>query len=57
MFFEFLNEFGRSDKMRGLLSILLFFRIKLNTFNNTGERIITSICHITLKLLKIALLA
>ena len=30
-----LNELGRSDKMRGLPSILLLFRSKFNKFNNT----------------------
>ena len=30
-----LNEFGESDKMRGLLSILSLFCNKLNKFNNT----------------------
>ena len=31
-----LNELGKRDKMRGLLSILSLFRSKLNKFNNTG---------------------
>ena len=31
-----LNELGKSDKMRGLPSILLLFRNKINKFNNTG---------------------
>ena len=31
-----LNKFGKSVKMRGLLSILSFFRNKINKFNNTG---------------------
>ena len=31
-----LNEFGKSDKMGGLQSILSLFRNKLNEFNNTG---------------------
>ena len=30
-----LNELGKSDKMRGLPSILLLFRNKFNKFNNT----------------------
>ena len=34
-----LNELRKSDKMRGLLSILLFFHNKFNKFNNTGVRI------------------
>ena len=32
-----LNELGKSDKMRGLPSILSLFRNKLNKFNNTVE--------------------
>ena len=31
-----LNELGKSDKMRGLPSILLLFRKEFNKFNNTG---------------------
>ena len=31
-----LNELGERDKMRGLPSILSFFRNKFNKFNNTG---------------------
>ena len=30
-----LNKLGKRDKMRGLPSILSFFRNKLNKFNNT----------------------
>ena len=30
-----LNELGKRDKMRGLPSILSFFRNKFNKFNNT----------------------
>ena len=30
-----LNELGRRDKMRGLPSILSFFRNEFNKFNNT----------------------
>ena len=30
-----LNELGKSDKMRGLPSILSLFRNKFNNFNNT----------------------
>ena len=43
-----LNELGKSDKIRGLPSILLF-RNKLNKFNNTGARMLDSINHMTLK--------
>ena len=47
-----LNELGKSDKMRGLLSILLLFCNKFNKFNNTGARTLYSIYHMTLKLIK-----
>ena len=57
-----LNELGKRDKMRGLLSILsLFpnlynklnkilylFRNEFNKFNNTGARMLNSIYHMTL---------
>ena len=33
-----LNELRKSDKMRGLQSILLLFRNEFNKFNNTGTR-------------------
>ena len=33
---ELLNELGKSDKMRGLPSILSLFRNKFNKFSNTG---------------------
>ena len=32
---KLLNELGKSDKMRGLPSILLLFRNKLNNFKDT----------------------
>ena len=38
-----LNELGKSDKMRGLPSILSFFRNELNKFNNTRARMLDSI--------------
>ena len=49
------NELGKSDKMRGLLSISLLFmqRVKIN---NTEERMSASIYHMALKLLKNAFL-
>ena len=46
-----LNEFGKSDKMRGLPSILSFFRNKFDKFNNTRARTIDSFYHMTLKLI------
>ena len=42
-----LNELGKRDKMRGLLSILSLFRNKFNKFNNTGARMLASIYHMT----------
>ena len=45
-----LNELGKRDKMRGLPSILSLFHNELNTFNNTGARMLYSIYHMTLKL-------
>ena len=47
-----LNELGKRDKMPGLSSILSLFRNKFNKFNNTGARMLDSISHLTLKLLK-----
>ena len=46
-----LNELGKSDKMRGLPSILLLFRNEFNKFNNTGARMLDSIYHMTFRLL------
>ena len=40
-----LNELAKSDKMRGLPSILLLFRNEFTKFNNTGARILDSILH------------
>ena len=45
-----LNKFGKSDKMRGLSSILSLFRNEFNKFNNTGARMLDSIYQMTLKL-------
>ena len=42
-----LNELGKSDKMRGLPSILLLFRNEFNKFNNTRARMLDSIYHVT----------
>ena len=49
-----LNELDKSDKMRGLPSILLLFRNEFNKFNNTGARMLDSIFILTLKLIKFA---
>ena len=45
-----LNELWKSDKMRGLSSILLLFRKEFNKFNNTGPRMLDSIYNMTLKI-------
>ena len=51
-----LNELGKRDKMRGLPSILLLFRNDFNKFNNIGARMLDSIYHMTLKLIRIRIL-
>ena len=51
-----LNELGKSDKMRGLPSILFLFRNEFNKFNNTRARMLDSIYHMTFKHLKTAFL-
>ena len=48
-----LNEFGKRNKMGGLLSILSLFRNKFNKFNNTGARLLDSAYHMTLKYSKL----
>ena len=52
-----LHKLWKSDKMRGLPSILLPFCNKFNKFNKTEARVLESIYHMTLKLIKIAFLA
>ena len=47
-----LNQLGKSDKRRGLQSILSLFHKELNKFNNTEALMLDSIYHTTLKLLK-----
>ena len=47
-----LNELGKGDKMRGLPSILPYFRNEFNKFNNTGARMLDSIYHMTFNILK-----
>ena len=42
-----LNELGKGDKMGGLL-----FRNEFNKFNNTSARMLDSIYHMTLRLLR-----
>ena len=41
------NQLRKNDKMRGLPSILSFFRNKFDKFNNTGAPILDSIYHMT----------
>ena len=43
-----LNELGKRDKIRGLLSIVSLFRNELNEFNKTRARMLDSIYHMTL---------
>ena len=43
------NELRKSDRMRGLPSILWPFRNEFDAFNNTGARMLDSIYHMTLK--------
>ena len=50
------NELRKQNKMQGLPSILSFFRNKFNKLNNTEARILDSVYHMTLKLIKIAFL-
>ena len=49
-----LNKMGKRDKMRGMPSILSLFRNELNKFNKTAARMLDSIYHMILKLIKIA---
>ena len=46
------NELKKTDKMRGLLSILSLFRSKIDEFNKTGAGKLDSSYHIALKLLQ-----
>ena len=50
--FNLLKELGKRDKMQGLPSILSLFRNEFNKFNNTGARMLDSIYHMILKLIK-----
>ena len=42
-----LNELGKRDQMRGLSSILSFFRNEFDKFNNTRARMLDSFYHMT----------
>ena len=44
-----LNELGKRDKMRGLLSILSLFRNEFNRLNKTRARMLDSFYHMTLR--------
>ena len=44
---NFSNKLGKSDKMRGLPSILSLFRNEFDKFNNTIARMLDSIYHMT----------
>ena len=46
-----LNKLRKRDKMRGLPGILSLFRNEFDIFNNTRERMLDSIYHMTLRLL------
>ena len=50
--FNLLNEWGKRDKMRGLSSILSLLRNEFNKFNNTRARMLDSLCHMILRLLR-----
>ena len=43
-----LSKLRKSDKMRGLSSVLSLFRNDLNNFNNTRARMLDYIYHMTL---------
>ena len=43
-----LNKLRKSNKMRGLPSILLLFHNESNKFNNSGALMLDSIYHMTL---------
>ena len=45
-----LNELGKRDKMRGLPSILSFFRNEFNKLNNTRARMLDYILNVSEKL-------
>ena len=52
-----LKELIKKDKTIGLPSILSLFRNEFHKYNNTGARMLDSIYHMVLKILKIAFLA
>ena len=48
---NYLNELGKSDKMRDLPSILSLFHNEINKFNNTSAQMLDSIYHMTIRIL------
>ena len=53
---KLLNEVGKSDKMRGLPSVLSFvLQREFNKLNNTGAQMLDSIYHRTLRSLRIGM--
>ena len=48
-----LNELRKRDKMRGLSCIVSLFRNEINKFNNARGRMLDSIYHMTLNMLKL----
>ena len=51
--FNSLNELWKKYLMRGLTSILSLFRDEFNKFKRIGARMLDSIYHMTLNLLKV----
>ena len=49
MILNLLIELRKRDKMRGLPSILFLFCNEFDKFNNTGARMLDSICNMTLR--------
>ena len=54
---NYLTIWGKTDKMRGMSSIFSLFRNEFNKFSNTGARMLDSIYHMTIKLIKDRILA
>ena len=52
-----INDLWKSDKMRGLPSILSLFRNNFHTFNNTGARMLDSMYHMALNYFEITFIA
>ena len=54
---NFLNKFGKSNKFRGLQSILSLFRNKFNKYNDSGTQMLDLNYHMTLNNFKIMFFA